>query len=302
MEPRRVTRADPRVSRFARRFVAIVPLACLPWSMAWAYTAAGDRIFPATLLLPQIAPSDELYITGSTQPGRGTRTSNLSVLFDKTITERLGVAVTGGYNRIDNAPASDGNGWLDPDFILQYEAILDPAHEFVLSAGVDRQFGGVGTGQAGADPVGATTPMVYFGKGFGDIAPDWLKPLAVSGFAGYQLADSSARSDQVTGGLAFGYSMPYRESKIASDTLPALLRNTTPMVEMLAATPNHGGSTTLTIAPGIAYAGQGWEFAVEALVPATEATGDGAGVIAQFHFGLDYLFPDSLGAPLIAGE
>ena len=33
-----------------------------------AYTAAGDRNFPATLKLPQIAPTDALWVDFSSQP------------------------------------------------------------------------------------------------------------------------------------------------------------------------------------------------------------------------------------------
>lgn len=269
---------------------------------AHAYTAAGDRIFPATLELPQIAPSDELYFTGNTTPGRDARSSNFSVLYDKTITERFGVWVTGGYNWITPRVGSQQAGWQNIDIVGQYTAIVEPAHEFLLSLGIDRQFGGVGARRAGADRVGATTPTVYFGKGLGDAAPSWLKPFAVSGFAGYQLADAAARVDQITGGFAIAYSIPYREALVHSDDLPAVIRATTPMVEFLGATPSRGGTTTLTVAPGFAYAGEGWEFGIEATIPATEATGDGLGIIAQLHFGLDYLFPETIGRPLLARE
>lgn len=269
---------------------------------AGAYTAAGDRIFPATLELPQIAPSDELYLTGGTTPGHAARNSNLSVFYDKTISERFGVGITGGYDRIDPAAGPHKGGWQNLDLVAQYVAIVDPRHEFLLSLGLDRQFGGVGAQRVGADPVGATTPMVYFGKGLGDVDAGWLKPVAISGFAGYQLADTAARADAITGGLAFAYSMPYREALVRSDDLPALLRATTPMVELLAATPSRGGSTTVTVAPGFAYAGEGWEFGIEATVPATEASGDGLGVIAQFHLALDYLFPETIGRPLLARD
>jgi len=57
------------------------------------------------------------------------------------------------------------------------------------------------------------------------------------------------------------------------------------------------------IAPGVSYAGEGWEFAVEALVPATSATGSGVGVTAQLHLALDFLFADTpLGRPIFASQ
>ena len=39
-----------------------------PRPRATAYTAAGDRNFPATLILPQVAPSDAVWVSFSTQP------------------------------------------------------------------------------------------------------------------------------------------------------------------------------------------------------------------------------------------
>ncbi len=52
---------------------------------AMAYTAAGDREFPATILLPQIGPADELYLTGTTQPVSGGRESTTSATYDKAL-------------------------------------------------------------------------------------------------------------------------------------------------------------------------------------------------------------------------
>jgi len=55
-----------------------------PADQAFAYSATGDRLFPATLVLPQIAPGDEFYVWADTLPqtpsgdGTGTRQSNFS--------------------------------------------------------------------------------------------------------------------------------------------------------------------------------------------------------------------------------
>ena len=79
----------------------------------------------------------------------------------------------------------------------------------------------------------------------------------------------------------------------------------TPLVEMLVVMPtrNRGGATTaVVVAPGVAYSGQGWQFAIEARVPANRAAGTGIGVLAQFSLQLDYFFPDSVGKPLLSGR
>ena len=58
---------------------------------AFAYVAAGDRTFPTMILLPQVAPADQLYVTPMTQPMSGGRSTDVAVNFAKTLTERLGV-------------------------------------------------------------------------------------------------------------------------------------------------------------------------------------------------------------------
>src|SRR4051812_23043344 len=61
-----------------------------------AYTAAGDRNFPATLVLPQIAPSDAFWITPSTQPTMYGQQTSITGTYSKLITERLGIQIDGG--------------------------------------------------------------------------------------------------------------------------------------------------------------------------------------------------------------
>src|SRR5215467_12373813 len=48
----------------------IAPFALFPVPVH-AFVAAGDRVFPGTLILPQIAPTDETYIQAAT-PFSGT--------------------------------------------------------------------------------------------------------------------------------------------------------------------------------------------------------------------------------------
>jgi hypothetical protein len=41
------------------------------------------------------------------------------------------------------------------------------------------------------------------------------------------------------------------------------------------------------------------QFGVEAIIPATKASGKSVGVIAQLHFYLDDIFPQTIGRPLL---
>ena len=297
----RTLRLAGRWRRLALASAATCPV-LLPATVA-AYTAAGDRIFPATILLPQAAPTDALYVTPSTQPVSGGNATNLTVTLDKLLTERLGIGIQDGYNWIGRNTASTLVGWQNLLAYVKYEAILDPPHEFLFSVGTAHEFGSTGTRRVGAQNGATLVPTTFFAKGLGDLPIDYLRPLALQGFATYQLSAAPARPDNVLAGLAIEYSIPYLQSKVRAFDLPDLVRGLTPLVETLVITPtrNRGGATTAVIvAPGIAYSGEGWQFGIEARVPANRAAGTGAGVLAQFTVSLDYFFPDSIGKPLFS--
>jgi hypothetical protein len=147
---RRPNRSRLRIG--ASLFVASLALFPVP---AHAFVAAGDRVFPATLILPQIAPTDETYIQGAT-PFSGvtpiplnTRRTDVIGLFGKTLTESLGIRVRDVYSRLDPVDASSRYGWQTLTATAQYMAVLDGPHEFLFSVGVDRQFSGTGNGFVG---------------------------------------------------------------------------------------------------------------------------------------------------------
>jgi len=259
-------------------------------------------------VLPQLTPGDEFYLNANTLPLRGgvagspNRVTNLSATWGKTITDRLGIYVEESYTRIGQVGADAIWGWQNLDTDLKYLAVSDQAHEFIVSVGVDREVGRTGAARVGAASSGATRPELYLGKGLGDLDIGYLRPLAITTYTSLQLADSAPRPDILENGFVVQYSMPYLQSKVQSFDLPDALRRVTPITEILFTTPvgrSYGARTTALIAPGISYAGEGWELAVEAQVPATRATGSGLGVTAQLHVALDFFFSDTIGKPLL---
>jgi hypothetical protein len=276
---------------------------------ARAYTAAGDRVFVATGIFPNIGPTDQFYTWGWTVPlnggpvGSPSRASNFGAVYEKTITERLAVHFEDSWFPIGRVGAGSLHGFQNFQSAVKYLVINDHLHEFIFGFDGIREWGGTGARQIGASRIGATEPRVYFGKGLGDLDAGYLRPLAVSAFLGYQFADTQPRPDLVTTGFVVEYSIPYLQSKVQSFDLPGLIRGLTPMTEVSFTTPSgrsFGARTTALIAPGLNFAGEGWEFILEALVPATRATAGGAGVRAQLHLSLDFLFPDTIGRPLLS--
>jgi hypothetical protein len=319
---RRLTRHSSRRDGHGRRWspyaVLALALGGLPSTAGYAYTAAGDRNFPATLILPQVAPSDAAWVPFSTQPvspsetGGTTRENRLTGTYSKTITEQLGIQLEDGFNWFDRLGKTSASGFQNLEVTIQYQMILDQPHEFVMSAQATQEFGGTGDQRVNADKQSATQPGITFAKGLVELPIPWLRPLAITGFAGYQFAEGAPpapsegvqrRPNLVSAGLSVQYSIPYLLSKVTNLDLRPFLRGMTPMVEVMytaPAGPSYGKGTTLVVAPGVSYSdNRGWEFAIEAMVPANKATGRGLGVIAQLVVQLDYLLSDSaFGRPI----
>ena len=93
-------------SIFALAIVGVTP------TSSNAYTAAGDRNFPAQLILPQIGPTDSLWIPISTMPMEAlktadtTRETNFRGNYSKLITEELGIQLKDGLIHRDRVGAS----------------------------------------------------------------------------------------------------------------------------------------------------------------------------------------------------
>jgi hypothetical protein len=298
-----MTTTTPRRCRAAALAVAAALLASPHF--ASAYVAAGDRNFPAMILLPQLAPADQLYTTPMIQPVSGGRSTDVGLTFAKTLTERLGMRFEEEYTWLGRNGASTLTGWQNLDMTTQYLAILDPEHEAFGHARRQSQVGRHRhtTGRGFAER--ATAPTVYFGKGMGDLDLGYLRPFAITGSVGYQFADAPPRLDNLLTGIAVEYSIPYLQSKVQSFDLPDILRGMTPLVEtfVTTATRNRGDNrTSVVFGPGINYSGEGWEFIIEALVPAGRGASNGLGIAAQFNLSLDYFFPDTIGKPLFSRQ
>jgi len=294
-----------------------------------AHGIAGARVFVATLTIDDPAVSDEASFPTVTllrhgaEGGPGpTWETDIAGELDKTITRNFGVGINDGATILDTAHDKRRFGWQDLTLTAKYQAYVNAPHEFMLSLGVIREFGRTGTAHIGADQYGSTTPTLYFGKGLGDLPIGWLRPLAVTGTAGFALADKELKVtgqavDPVTGetsmlfnngyanrwvgGLSVQYSIPYLQSQVRHLPLPDFFARLTPLVEITWSSPASAPSdlgTQLIYAPGVIYSADTYQVGVEALIPGNRASGTNIGVIAQFHVFLDDLFPNSIGKPI----
>jgi hypothetical protein len=292
--------------------------------VAGAHGFAGKRFFPATLATDDPFVADELSlptISFQKMPGSGdepaSRETDFSIDVAKRITENFGIELGATYKHIrpDNGDTVNGFDNLEAGF--KYKFYQNDAHEAIASAGVDWDIGGTGARRVGAESFSTITPAVFFGKGFGDL-PDsakFLRPIAITGQLGAGIptrASTRTISDDgevdveqnphtLEWGFSLQYSLPYLQSFVKDVGLKAPFNRMIPVVEFAMSTALDRGQsgTTGTINPGIIWAGQDIQLAAEAVIPVNHRSGNSVGVLAQLHFFLDDLFPQTIGRPLI---
>jgi hypothetical protein len=315
---------------FAGRAMGVVTLGIsVP---ALPHAIVGDRVFPVTLAIDDPGVADEISLPTFTRfkNADGSIETDIAGEFDKRITENFGVSVAGTWTHV----RPGGDGFQNFEVGAKYLLYANAPHEFMLSTGVNVELGGTGAARVGAENFSTITPQIFFGKGFGDL-PDnlmWLKPVALTGQIGVAFPDPWKHTNvdidttscdvtmtpsgicgvdinvdhhpvNLNWGFTFQYSLPYLNAHIRQIDGPDFLRHLTPIVEVTFQSPiaNYAGTgakTTGTVNPGIIYSADTYQIAVEAMIPINKASGKHVGVIAQLHFFLDDIFPNSIGKPI----
>jgi hypothetical protein len=288
-----------------------------------AHGLAGKRFFPATLVIEDPFVADELSLPTisyrrfpASDDEPATRATDASVDFSKRITENFGMGLGALYRQLSPDGEERQRGFDNLGVSLKYQFYRDAEREAVASIGLDVDVGGSGSKRVGAESFSTFTPAVFFGKGFGGLPAEmkWLRPLAVTGQLGIGIPSSASGTttndegenavethpNLLQWGFAIEYSVPYLQSYVQDVGLGAPFNRMIPVVEIpLTTALNRGASgTTGTVNPGIIWAGQYVQLAVEAQIPINSRSGSGVGWIAQLHFYLDDLFPTTLGRPL----
>jgi hypothetical protein len=302
----------------------ILPIATVA-AMGLSMTAAGHgyagkRFFPATILVEDPFVADELALpTWTHMKGgeeAGVTSDELEVEFAKRITSNFALSIDGGWSR-EHGPDGTVDGFSNIGLGAKYQFALDEDAEFVTSVALDVEFGNTGSKHMGVEDYNVYTPGIFIGKGFGNASADWVKPFAVTAFAGLAIPARGKSfividpdfPDEVeverhvlhaVYGGTIQYSLPYLHANVKDAGLPDFVNQITPVVEFSIDTPLAGdGRTTATINPGFIWAGKSMQIAAEAVIPVNRESGDSVGFMVQAHFYLDDLFPDSLGKPVL---
>jgi hypothetical protein len=292
-----------------------------------AHCVVGARFFPATLSVDDPCVADELSFPTIASFKNGddpsTRQLDIAAEFSKRITDKFGISLGTAWTQLSPSGASRVDGFQNLEASFKYQFLTKPARERVLSGALVVEFGHTGSGSVGAESFSVFTPTLYAGQGFGGLPDDMrmARPFALTGQIGYAMPSKSSSTvvDPDSGDsttelhprfLTYGgslqYSMPYLKSSVVDLGLPEFFNQLIPIVEFQFQTPmsNYRGSgigTTGTVTPGIIWIGKYFQVGVEAIIPINRASGTGVGVLAQLHFYLDDLFPNSIGKPLFGG-
>ena len=117
---------------------------------------------------------------------------DISGEFAKRITEDFAISVAPTWSRLyaPGGPTMTGaRGFQNLETTFKYRLFKNAEHEFVMSAGLEIEWGGSGAQGAGAERFNVYTPTLYFGKGFGDLPSslNWARPFAITGQIGYAI-------------------------------------------------------------------------------------------------------------------
>ncbi len=253
--------------------------------------AAHRRDFPKTLTFDEPGIDDEMSLPTivrlphAAPDGQG---ADISVELDKRITERVSVQINTGYSILGQRGASSLTGWQNLAATLKGIALDDGPAERLVSVSLEREFGGTGAERVGAGAPSATTAAVNFGQGLGGFTANrLLAPFAVTGSVGYQIPDRTIAPQSLLLDASLQYSLgPWIPLVEFAYALPATT------------VPGSSDSRRGTLAPGLIYAGEGYQLAAEALIPLTRATGVHPGFVAQLNLSLGWLGWAALTRPL----
>ena len=321
-------RSPPRSSAVAAVSAALLSvlaicLTLLPAGRALAHGFAGKRFFPATLVTDDPFVADELSlptISYSKQSASGdspaTRETDFSFDVSKRVTENFGVGFGATYKQLQTDGDATQRGFDNLAASIKYKFYQNDEREAILSGGVDADIGGSGSKRVGAESFSTITPTLFFGKGMGDLPAEmkYLRPFAVTGQLGIGIPSSASSTTvgddgsisvdrhphTLKWGFAIEYSLIYLQSLVKDVGLREPFNRMIPVIEIpLSTALDRGASgTTGTVNPGILWSGQYVQVSFEAAIPINNRSGNHVGWIAQLHFYLDDLFPQTMGRPL----
>ncbi|MGA3172125.1 MAG: hypothetical protein ABSE62_14050 [Chthoniobacteraceae bacterium] len=283
------------------------PRACM------AHGFEGDRFFPPTLETDDPFAVDEFSFPNiqvfNNPPGPGgttTREADFGSEFDKEIFPGIDLEFSDTFTTLNPKSGEARDGFQNFTLGTKWELIQVPEHEFIFSAGTQWEIGGTGSRSVGRDSFSTITPLLYAGKGFGDL-PDcvpMLKPFAITAEVGENMPTEGASPNALEWGFALEYSLIYLEQNVKDTGMPHPFRDMVPLVEFAATSPENrdGGATTGTINPGVLWESRYFQLGAEAVIPINGHSGPNVGFLVNVNIFIDDMWPKVFGHALFGGQ
>lgn len=298
----------------AGALIATAAAVCLAAHDALAHGFVGDRFFPPTIVTDDPFATDELsfpQVAVTENPPSGGSPENLEVnpsfAFNKEIWPHfaLGIADDWIWQGFRGGPTI--SGWDNITISAVQEIWHDPAHEAIISIGLNTEIGNTGSQSVGADTTTTFVPTFYFGKGFGDLPQSlWpLRPFAITGTVGQSIPTSPDDPHQLQLGFALEFSLPYLQQVVKDVGIPSPFKDMIPLVEFTVTDPEdrgQAGQATGTICPGVLWESHYMQIGAEAIIPVNGRTGNHIGGILSVYIFIDDIWPHVFGHPLIGED
>ncbi len=260
-------------------FALIVAASLAP--VCWGHGIVGDRMFIEPLFTEDANIKNEVDIPRLeflTQSDGSFRM--LDVTLEKELwPDRWSVVVEQARLSMHVNGRTMG-GFDNLEVGMKLAAYRNAPHEFIVTPALFTTFA---TGSRSVvERQTALQPMLLYGKGFGDVKVNWVRPFAVQGDLGYGTSVTGTRDRQVIYDAVLEYSVPYlnwmhranagyeMEHQLRrGHSLGAIVGDLFPFVEFNGATPVRGtpGPTVTFLRPGALYMGKYFQLSLAADSP-----------------------------------
>lgn len=257
--------------------------------------AHGDGLFVPTLTIDEPTVGDELdFLLFSNKRlednGSKIHERSLGVELSKEIFPHFGLTLGSNYQRL-RLEDKFNSGFDNIEIGAKYEFYCNECDNFIASLGLVAEIGKTGNKNVGAHSDTTVSPVLYFGKGLGNISDrfNFLQPVVITGLLSPTYCTNDSKIEDIELGLTFQYHL----CNLNSDSKSGFINRIIPVVELpfnIGTSEVRKGKVTGTVNPGILFSGQYMQFGLEAAIPINRMSGRNVGALVQIHFFLDNIF------------
>lgn len=288
------------ILKFGSRVLVVIAILGCGMNAADAHAIAGQRVFPSTLSFDDPGIGAELPLVFSHTRSDGATSNDFGISVTKPVTKNFSLLAGTDYMAMSQPGTPAVHGWSNLELGGVWQVYRNAASESIGSLSISRSFAHTGSRSVREDSSAWATAF-NFGKGFGDVHAQWLRPLAVSGSLELELPDDQLEPRMLNWGLSVQYSIPYLQDFVKYAGIKAPFNKMIPIIELPMQTClDRGcrGQTTGYIAPGVIWIGRSFQWGIELQIPVNHRSGNSVGVMLGFDLYLDDLAPHGFGAPL----